>query len=452
MLLSSMADITRFFHALGATTVAVVVGGACGGSANHSVGARSGVGDTDAGSSADLPCDVDRVLSEQCRKCHSATPRFGAPMALESWDDLQAPAASDASKKVYEVALTRIDSDRSPMPPPPNARLRVEDRKTLTDWAAAGAPRGHASCAETKTSTPELSVRCTPDLTLAPSEPWIMPTDAGDEYVCWGVDLTKNPARHITAFAPKIDNTKIVHHVVLYEAPSSFDPKPAPCSSGGSLKWRMVLGWAPGTKGLELPPEAGFPIATTGATHYVVQMHYSNPQKLVGERDASTIELCTEPPRPNEADVIAFGTQDIKIPPHPPEGGVFKRECSVTVPDALAGLHLFASMPHMHKLGVTMSTVLVPKAGGPDVDLGTATRFDFNAQTWLPLRATSAAGDVITTTCGWVNNTGEEVRFGEKTADEMCYSFTMYYPRASGLGFGPDVWSWAAPALLSSCK
>ncbi|MBN9163051.1 MAG: hypothetical protein J0I07_18950, partial [Myxococcales bacterium] len=59
--------------------------------------------------------------------------------------------------------------------------------------------------------------------------------------------------------------------------------------------------------------------------------------------------------------------------------------------------------------------------------------------------------DVIRTKCSWTNNTGEPVRFGEKTADEMCYSFTMYYPRIKS-----SIWSWAAPAsgppIGATCK
>ncbi len=39
---------------------------------------------------------------------------------------------------------------------------------------------------------------------------------------------------------------------------------------------------------MELPPDVGYPISSTATpTHYVVQMHYSNPLALTGEKDAS---------------------------------------------------------------------------------------------------------------------------------------------------------------------
>ncbi len=423
----------------------VVLGGACGGGSSvgpSRQGTQSDAGTVGQGGGAGLPCDVDKVLADNCRGCHSAPPQFGSPMPLVTWDDLHAGAPSDAARKVHDMVVARIADDARPMPPSPNPRLSPADRKTLADWVAAGAPRGESDCNTTTKPIPE-GLSCSPDLSLAPESEWEMPNSAGDEYVCWGVDLARDPATHITAFAPRIDNTKIVHHVVLYEATSAYSRTPKSCNAGAAITWRMVLGWAPGTKGFELPPDVGFPVSSDPAnpTHYVVQMHYSNPQKLAGEKDKSSIDLCTSAPRKYEADVMAFGSQDFTIPAAPPAGGRYTVDCALTVPSAFAGLHLFAAMPHMHKLGVAMSTTLEPAGGGPAVDLGTMQSFSFDSQAWLPIDATTKSGDVIRTKCSWVNGTGETVGFGENTADEMCYSFTMYYPRIAS-----SLWSWAAPA------
>jgi hypothetical protein len=339
------------------------------------------------------------------------------------------------------------------MPPPPNPRLSEADRKILTDWVAAGAPAGNEKCTSPGAVPTPSPITCSggEKLSLAADAPWTMPAATGDEYVCWGVDVSANPAKHITAFAPRIDNKTIVHHIVLYESPRAYSRTPTPCSSGASLSWRMVFGWAPGTEGLELPADVGFPVGTTSPTHYVMVMHYSNARRLEGQRDSSGIDVCMSEPRPNEADVLAFGTQSIEIPPAPPEGGVFTRECSLTVPSFLGGLHFIAAMPHMHKLGARMSTTLTPKAGGAPVDLGSMPTYSFESQGWLRISGTTQPGDVITTTCGWKNTTGGIVNFGENTADEMCYSFTMYYPRIE-----LPIWSWALPAsgppFGASCK
>jgi hypothetical protein len=64
--------------------------------------------------SSSLPCDVDAVLASNCRQCHTAPPRFGAPMPLVTYADLEAPARSDPTKKVYELVEQRVHDDARP--------------------------------------------------------------------------------------------------------------------------------------------------------------------------------------------------------------------------------------------------------------------------------------------------------------------------------------------------
>jgi hypothetical protein len=282
----------------------------------------------------------------------------------------------------------------------------------------------------------------------------------GDEYVCYGVEIMRPTPTHVIGFSPRIDNSSIVHHIVLFESDTAVSSTPAPCSAGGSLRWRMVTGWAPGGKGFELPPEAGFKVATMGdaeATHYVMQIHYSNPQALANQKDHSGFDLCTSAPRANEADVVAFGTQKITIPP----GSDTVADCSVSVQDQFPynlfkDVHIIAAMPHMHKLGVTMSTTLHSGSPtGPASDLGTITSWSFSTQAWVEIKGPDGkgivpkAGDTIETRCEWKNTTDAEVRYGQNTSDEMCYSFTTYYPKVV---VPQNLWSWAAPAAASTCK
>jgi hypothetical protein len=55
-------------------------------------------------------------------------------------------------------------------------------------------------------------------------------------------------------------------------------------------------------------------------------------------------------------------------------------------------------------------------------------------------------GAVVHTRCAWNNVTAEPVSWGEYTEDEMCYSFTMYYPA------DPGIKSWLLPSLESTCR
>jgi hypothetical protein len=189
-----------------------------------------------------------------------------------------------------------------------------------------------------------------------------------------------------------------------------------------------------------LPPEAGF--AEDASTHLVVQLHYVNPLGVSPTSDASGFDLCTtDQLRPADADVMSFGTEAISIPPN----ATITETCDVQVPSYGPTTHLFAAFPHMHKLGISIATTAFPAAGG-SVDLGSQPHWNFGAQGWIPISDVLAPGDVVETRCTWTNTTDQTAGFGASTPDEMCFSFTMYYPKITN-----PAWSWALPALYSVC-
>jgi hypothetical protein len=178
----------------------------------------------------------------------------------------------------------------------------------------------------------------------------------------------------------------------------------------------------------------------------VVQIHYNNINHVTGQTDTSGFDLCTtDQIRPNDADVMAFGTMNITIPPH----GTLDTTCSNTIPNVpdFHDIHVFAALPHMHKLGTSISTIDIPSGGGAQEDLGAKPNYSFNTQSWVPVNATIHVGDTVKTRCVWNNPTDQAVTYGENTENEMCYAFTMYYPRVT-----LAQWSWAAPAYTSTCQ
>ena len=433
-----------------ATTSFSLAIAACGGgsettSAGGSAGSTSSGGGGAGGSGASLPCDVDAILDANCRSCHAAKPVFGAPMPLVTYADLHAPLPSDGSKKVYEQVGARIHDAQDPMPQPPNPALSAADTAALDAWIAAGAPAGQGGCGGAGGSGGtggSSGLSCTPDVFLQPATPWAMPKDTTDEYVCYGVDVSFGAKRHAIALAPLIDNATIVHHMLLFSAASSYGSTPKPC--GGSNMGQLVGVWAPGGQALELPPEAGYPLE--GEAHFVLQVHYSNLMHLDGQKDSSGYQICTTGDlRPNDADILAFGTWQFTVPAN----GSADITCDLTLPGVTPTLHAIAAMPHMHKLGKAISTVNHPANGGAPVDLGTADPWDFENQAWTVFApgTTLKAGDTVSTRCAWDNPTNKDVHFGETTSDEMCFGFMMYYPRIQVQG-----WQWGAPAAASQCK
>src|SRR5262249_28743287 len=158
-----------------------------------------------------------------------------------------------------------------------------------------------------------------------------------------------------------------------------------------------------------------------------VQVHYNNLGHAVGQTDASGFDFCTtEQLRPNDADSLVFGTTDISIPAR----SSLDISCDYRMPSSFKQpIHVFASFPHMHQLGTKISTMK------GTTDLGTRTNWDFQSQYYAPLDTTLTAGDVVRTECAWKNPGSSSVSFGERTQDEMCFSFTMYWPRLASFNW-----------------
>jgi len=119
------------------------------GATGSGAASSSGSGGT-TGSNAvasDLPCDVATLLVRKCISCHGSKPSGGAPMSLVNQADLTAPAISDPTKTNAEVAVARMMSTVSPMPPVGLTAATSAEIASLQSWISAGYPAG--GCATT---------------------------------------------------------------------------------------------------------------------------------------------------------------------------------------------------------------------------------------------------------------------------------------------------------------
>jgi hypothetical protein len=64
-----------------------------------------------------LPPEIDAILEQRCRSCHSNPTQMYAPFPLVSWEDLHMPYALDEEQSIYEIVARRIDDPQFPMPP-----------------------------------------------------------------------------------------------------------------------------------------------------------------------------------------------------------------------------------------------------------------------------------------------------------------------------------------------
>lgn len=396
-----------------------------------------------------LPCDVSEALT-RCRDCHSSPTRFGAPMSLVTYEDLVRDTPSTPGVSTLVRALERMKSSDRPMPPVPRERASFAEYGPLDAWLERGFPPGDPAAKCAPATSPDggaVTPTCEPDLPLRPASPYSLAEGTEDVYVCYGVEVPA-PAgkRQVTGIVPRVDDTAVVHHIVVFEADKPESTKPHKCKDIFPIDWKAIYAWAPGAPPYMLPEEAGFPMAEGAPTHLVVQVHYSNLKHEAGHVDATGVDLCTtETPRKYDADIMWIGGFDFSLPPHRSS----TVECTFDWGhnwDKYLPLQIVQSWPHMHQLGRKLTTDLV-RADGTTVPLGHADPFSFFDQAGYAVDATVSNGDRFVTRCTWENTTDQTVVWGEETHQEMCFNLLTYYPRIPLPQFsGP------AASYLSDCK
>jgi len=353
-------------------------------------------------------------------------------MSLASYQDLMAPAPSDASKRVFQLVGTRVHDTKKPMPP--QGSLTAAQLAGIDAWVAAGAPpAADATCAAAAPSAGSAApaqkwpTNCDATYILrahgsgGDNTPYVVP--AGQELhpkitmqAPWG-----SQALQAIAFRSITDNPKVLHHWILYGPKREF-----------------LVGWAPGKEEISTTAaDVGMNLA--GGT-LTLDMHYNNLQNSVDQPDASGVEVCVLKPehfRKNTAAVfMGFAQININLPAQS-SGVEVTGRCKVT---GTTPVSLLSVGPHAHTLARRMK-FSVQRASGELVKLHDEL-FNFEEQQTyaLPQPVVVSAGDTVITTCVYDNTTNRTVTFGEDTGNEMCFNFAAYYPMGalscSGFGFG----------------
>lgn len=414
------------------------------GSADGSDGADgadgSDDGDDDGPAASGIPCEIQQILADDCGECHGDPPIYGAPMSLHDYDAFQVPAGSDVSRSVWEVALERIDDPQRPMPP--FDEMATDHRDALRSWLQAGAPRSdEAGTCDLDPVDPgepvgpdALPCEVTHTFTAhadASTEAFHVPEQGADNlYQCFTFQSPVAEGTQATAWAPIIDDERVVHHWILYR---SETPQPdggvGPCNMPGDAKF--VAGWAPGGKNFHMPEGVGLELGGPDDS-YILQIHYHNTAHHADSFDATGVAFCTaDEPQPQTAGIITLGSVWLDIPPGAEahdESGVCPSWITSFMPEPL---NVIAAFPHMHQLGQSFHTDIL-RGGSEDAvePLTDVPAYNFENQEFYaydpPVQI--MPGDAIRTTCTYDNPYDFPVRFGEGTEDEMCFNFVMAHP------------------------
>jgi hypothetical protein len=388
--------------------------------------------------------------------CHSEGGLFGAPMDLVTYEDFTAEVPGEPGVRYADVVKERINhaNPARRMPPVAQPELTSEELQALNAWIDAGLPANTGSCEPVSGGNDGgngggnngggMEVGKCPDgrcdFDRTGLECYEFRAHAGNKQGKFKVGTARDAYYNFhfkapwtgTAYGvvmrPIIDNPKVIHHWLLFQQKGGLvtDGK-IESSIGAHPSGELVHGWAPGGDMLDfrgLPEEVGFEFAQ--GDWFIVEYHYNSddPNAL----DASGVEICVQKKKPTHLAGVswlgsdALGLSTVKV-----------TDCVPKNNNNRPPIHLIAVSPHMHLQGKRMKGVINRKNGTKEVIIDEP--FDFNNQTWYPAQFTLEPGDTITTTCEY----HQPRRFGTGTNDEMCYMFTVSYPRgllSDGLPLG----------------
>lgn len=385
--------------------------------------------------------DIAPDLERHCTRCH----REGGqgPGAFTEYN------ATVALSESVAYAL-----DNGHMPPPvadPECRPYVGQEHLTGDpqmagrvrsWIAAGHPEGDPEDAPAVDAPTESLAD--PDLELVLPAPYTPtfgdPREPGNEYRCFVLDWTTDTTLWIQAMAPVLDQRDLVHHMLLFTVQEEDLPNHDPQSgwdciddafvgSGEVDKLLagngMIAGWGPGAVPVEFQEDVG--IRITPDQRLVLQVHYYASEGTEGLSDQSGYAFRLSDTELDPLLMAPMGAFGFRIPAEDP---------AYTVTDGFTlpiDLTVHAVFPHMHVLGRAYSLTATYADQQTCITRGD---YDFHNQlTYVfedPVKV--RADSTLEMSCTWdnssdnpdqLNDPPEEVGYGERTDQEMCFAFSL---------------------------
>jgi tetratricopeptide (TPR) repeat protein len=160
----------------------------------------------------DFAHDVAPILYRSCSGCHH--PGEAGPFSLLSYDD--------ARKRAAQIAAVTRSRYMPPWLPEPGhgdfegeRRLTDAEIRTLSEWAAAGAPEGPENEILSAPSFPTGWQFGAPDLVLEAPAPFQVPASGPDVYWNFVLKPAAGSVRFVRAIEIRPGDRKLVHHANL---------------------------------------------------------------------------------------------------------------------------------------------------------------------------------------------------------------------------------------------
>eukprot|EP00795_Rhopilema_esculentum_P007433 gene7433-13194_t len=256
-------------------------------------------------------------------------------------------------------------------------------------------------------------------------------------YYCKTMTLPHDQDYHITATEPVLDNTKVIHHMLLYgcDGDMEIEEKPFNCVMGSDRCKDLLAGWTVGSEGSCSPVNAGFRFGKSVYKYIQLQVHWTNDAKTAGMYDSSGIRLYYTPNlRKYDLGKMMTGQMHLELPPGKKEiitSGTCSPSCTKSMLDGYGSINITGASLHAHFLGRSLSLVHI-RNGKQLRYLAKDDVFSYNNPTSTSFQppVQFLPGDELRTTCTYDTTKRQKTTYyGDGTYDEMCFGFFDYYPK-----------------------
>ena len=246
----------------------------------------------------------------------------------------------------------------------------------------------------------------------------VVGADVNDDYRCYSFRWNGGDERLINRFEPIVDDSRVLHHIVLYKVPGG-PGEGTEVGCGNDLEG-AIYAWAPGQVPFQFP-DGGLQVDNSHV--YVLEIHYNNRAGHADVSDTSGVRLYHVPREGSVYGLVTLGPDGFSLPAN--SRTEVEGQCMVE-----REFNILAAAPHMHEIGQSLQTTVIRTVGTQE-DVVTLRGGQFDTQIFYDTEVLVVRpGDRLETRCMFENTDNYTRRFGPFTDDEMCFNFLYVTPPA----------------------
>jgi Flp pilus assembly protein TadD len=290
--------------------------------------------------------DIAPIVFSRCATCHH--PGGPAPFSLLTYDETRRRASLIVAATKSRFMPPWKASPRSG-PFVGQSPLSADEIDVLERWAANGAVEGDPRDLPPTPRFPDGWQLGTPDLVVAPSEPFTLQAEGTDVFRIFVIALPTNRTRFVRGLEFRPGNPKVVHHANIRldrtDASRRYDERDQEPGYEGLIAHSATypdghfLGWTPGQVAPLLPK--GMAWRLEPGTDLVVEVHMQPSGKPERVLPSIGVHFASDPPARTPV-MLRLGRQNIDIAPGDASYAVID---SFTLP---VDVEVQAVQPHAH--------------------------------------------------------------------------------------------------------